>query len=106
MPLDPRPPVIDRLPAEGTTDARQIARTVNRLAEGKIDCVGEVELPSTAGAVEVDDARVSELSCILVQQFWWIDTGDAVPILPGVGRVTFAVTSGPTGRVLTYAVIG
>jgi hypothetical protein len=79
---------------------------VNRLVAGKMNCVGEVDLLAGGGTYLVGDPLVSELSVILVHEFWWLDTSVPAPVLAGPGEVTFQVLPGAVGRVMRYAVIG
>jgi len=53
------------LPVTGA-DARQVAAVVNRLAQGKLNCIGAVTLAAGAATTDVNDPRATASSIVLL----------------------------------------
>ena len=84
------------LPVTGA-DARQVAAIVNRLAQGKLNCIGSVTLAAGAATTAVSDPRATATSVMLLMPM----TANAAAEL---GNGTLYVSARAKGSVtLTHA---
>ena len=89
------------LRGDGSSSPRDVARVVNTILQGGLNCVLEVAVPDGAASVIVEDSRIAAASVLLVRP------GSSVTAATVTGDVTatIAVVPGPE-RIERVVVLG
>ena len=99
------------LPVAGA-DARQIAAVVNRVVQGKLNCVGSVILAANAASTSLSDARVTAASVILLMPTSAnaaVELGNGTLFVSARDKGSFTLThanNAQTDRAFAFVVIG
>lgn len=99
------------LPVSGG-NGRQVAAIVNRLAQGKLNCVGAVTLTPSVVATTVTDARATAASVVLLMPTTVnaaVEVGSGTIYVSGRAKGSFTLThanNAQADRTFGYALIG